>query len=211
MKNLYIIGASGHGKVVADVAACLHQYNEIFFLDDDETLKEVMAFPVVGKATDYGKVAHEEDEVIVAIGNVDIRKKIQSQYEKKKYKIATLIHPHAIIGMNVSVEQGTIIMAGAVVNADTKIGRGCIINTCASVDHDCRIDDYVHVSVGAHICGSVSIGEMTWIGAGATVSNNITVCDRCMLGAGAVAVKDIVSQGTYVGVPVRMQLPKKRM
>ncbi len=205
MSNLYIIGASGHGKVIADIAVHLNQYKAIYFLDDNESLEEVMGFPVVGKTMNCDSIVQKEDEVIVAIGNADIRRNIQSQYEKKKYRIATLIHPDAVIGMNVSVGQGTVIMAGAVINADTRIGCGCIVNTCASIDHDCRIEDYVHVSVGAHICGGVIIEKNTWIGAGATVSNNANVCDGCMVGAGAVVVRNIIERGTYVGVPAEMK------
>ncbi len=203
MKNLYIIGASGHGKVVADIAVHLNQYKAIFFLDDNESLKEVMGFPVVGKTINYDRIDYKEDEVMVAIGNADIRRSIQFQYEKKNYKIATLIHPDAIIGMNVSVGRGTVIMAGAVINTDTRIGRGCIINTCASVDHDCQIGDFSHVSVGSHVAGTVKLGSQTWIGAGATVSNNTNVCDGCMIGAGALVVKDIKESGTYIGSPAR--------
>ena len=39
MKRLAIIGASGHGKVVADIAK-KNGYKEIVFLDDDESRTE---------------------------------------------------------------------------------------------------------------------------------------------------------------------------
>lgn len=203
MKRLYIIGASGHGKVVADIALKLEKYDRIAFLDDNDGLETIMGLSVVGKTNQYDLIDKDRDEVIVAIGNAQIRGEIQKRYEDRGANIATLIHPNAVLGMNVSIGQGTVIMAGAVINADAKIGQGCIINTCASVDHDCRIDDYVHISVGTHICGGVIVEKMTWIGAGATVSNNVNICDRCMVGAGAVVVKDIIEQGTYVGVPAR--------
>lgn len=46
MNRLIIIGASGQGKVVADIALRCG-YNEIMFLDDDDTLNSCMGFPVV--------------------------------------------------------------------------------------------------------------------------------------------------------------------
>ena len=50
MKNnrLFIIGASGHGKVVADIAL-LNGYTDIAFLDDNESLTECAGWPVIGK------------------------------------------------------------------------------------------------------------------------------------------------------------------
>ena len=195
LKKLIIIGASGHGKVIADIAVKIG-YEQIVFLDDNEKIKECAGFPVVGRVS----VANEIDgDKIVAIGNANIREKIQENLSN----VTTLIHPAAVISRRVNIGEGTIIMAGAVINSDTVIGNGCIVNTCASVDHDCKIGDYSHVSVGAHIAGTVEIGNKTWIGAGATVSNNINICSACMIGAGAVVVKNIKKPGIYIGVPVK--------
>ena len=194
MNRLIIIGASGHGKVIADIAVKIG-YTDIVFLDDNEKITECAGFPVVGKTVQAGDM---DGDKIVAIGNASIREKIQETIET-----VTLVHPDAIISRRVQIGQGTVVMAGAVINSDVTIGQGCIINTCASVDHDCKIGNYVHVSVGAHVAGTCEIGKGTWIGAGAVVSNNIKVCRDCMIGAGSVVVKDIDEAGVYVGVPVK--------
>lgn len=194
MNRLVIIGASGHGKVIADIAV-KNGYKEIVFLDDDPSIEECAGYPIVG-STDKAKTL--DGDKIVAIGNASIRKKFQNEI-----KTVTLIHPNAVISRRVEIGEGTVVMASAVINSDVKIGKGCIINTCASVDHDCTIGDYVHVSVGAHIAGTCNIGDMVWIGAGSTVSNNINLHNDIVIGAGAVVVKDIDSAGTYIGVPAR--------
>ncbi len=191
--KLTIIGASGHGRVVADIAKRCG-YDEIVFLDDDESLKFCGSYPVVGK-TDKTV----DNDVFVAIGNSEIRRRLS-----EGRKPVTLIHPDAVIADDVEIGAGTVVMAGAVINPGTKIGRGVIINTSSSVDHDCEISDYCHVSVGAHLCGTVSLGESTWVGAGSIVSNNVNICGGCMIGAGAVVIKDIDKMGTYVGVPARI-------
>jgi sugar O-acyltransferase (sialic acid O-acetyltransferase NeuD family) len=191
--KLTIIGASGHGKVVANIAR-LNGYDAIEFLDDNEALTYCGEYPVVGK-TDKAV----DGDVFVAIGNADILERL-SQHRK----LITLIHPNAVIADGVEIGEGTVVMAGVVINAGAKIGSGCIVNTASSIDHDCIVGDYVHIAVGAHLCGTVSVGGKTWIGAGATVSNNVNICGGCMIGAGAVAIKDIKIQGTYVGVPVKM-------
>lgn len=194
MNRLIIIGASGHGKVIADIAV-KNGYEDIVFLDDDESIKECAGFPVIGKGQDAKAL---EGDKIVAIGNATIRERIQKEIET-----VTLIHPDAVIGRRVVLGKGTVVMAGAIINSDTVIGDGCIINTAASVDHDCVVEDYSHVAVGAHLCGTVHIGKRTWIGAGATVSNNIIICDNCMVGTGTVVISNIDAPGTYVGVPAR--------
>lgn len=197
MRKLAIIGASGHGKVVADIAR-KNGYKEIVFLDDDESIHECGGCPVIGKSSEAGTI---DADIIVGIGNAGIRKRIQESVPEEK--LITLIHPDAVIAEDVAIGVGAVVMAGAVINPGVRIGKGCIINTCSSVDHDCVVGDYVHIAVGSHLCGTVSVGSGTWIGAGATVSNNISICPDCMIGAGAVIVKNIDSAGTYMGVPAR--------
>lgn len=203
MRTLAIIGASGHGKVIADIAA-KNGYKKIVFLDDDESIRECGGYPVVGRSADIRNI---NANVIVGIGNSHTRKRIQESLNDED--LVTLIHPDAVIADSASIGVGSVIMAGVVVNPDVLIGRGCIINTCASLDHDCRIGDFVHVAVGSHLCGSVTVGEGTWIGAGVTVSNNINICQDVMLGAGGVVVKNILEPGTYVGVPARAVKPRQ--
>lgn len=196
-KKLVIIGASGHGKVIADIAK-KNGYHEIVFLDDDENIHECGGYPVIGRSHEVETI---NADIIVGIGNASIRKKIQQSIPARK--MATLIHPSAVVAEDVIIGVGTVIMAGAVINSGARIGTGCIVNTCASVDHDCNVGDYVHVAVGSHLCGTVSVGDETWIGAGAIVSNNISICSECMIGAGAVVLCDIKESGTYVGVPAK--------
>lgn len=197
MKQLVIIGASGHGKVVADIGK-KNGYAKIVFLDDNVALKECGGYLVVGNSSE---AVSQKSDTIVAIGNAAVRQKMQEALENSGVRIVSLVHPDAVVAESVEIGAGTVVMAGAVINPMTQIGKGCIINTCSSVDHDCVIGDYVHVSVGAHVAGSVHIGEKTWIGAGATVSNNVRICEHCMIGAGAVVVKNISIEGTYKGVP----------
>lgn len=195
LKKLIIIGASGHGKVIADIAVN-NGYEDIVFLDDNESVLECAGYPVIGKTCQAAKM---DGDKIIAIGNAEVREKIQ-----KNIKVITLVHPDAVISRRVQIGDGTVVMAGAVINSDTVIGDGCIINTGASVDHDCKIGNFSHISVGTHIAGTCVIGDRTWIGAGATVSNNVKICCDSMIGAGAVVVNDIDVSGTYVGVPAKL-------
>lgn len=200
MKKLIIIGASGHGKVVADVGR-LCGYENIVFLDDNDSLISCGKYPVVGRSNEIGLF---DGDVAVAIGNAAIRQKIQERVDSNR--LVTLIHPSAVVSADAEIGIGSVVMAGAVINPEARVGAGCIINTASSIDHDCEISDYVHAAVGSHIAGNVQIGSRTWIGVGATICNNITICSDCMIGAGAVVVKNIKTEGTYIGIPARKKL-----
>lgn len=199
-KRLVIIGASGHGKVIADIAE-KNGYNNIIFLDDNNAVKNCGKYPVVGTVYDAGH--YSDMDFIVGIGRGEIRKKIQEQLIEKGLNIISLIHPKAVVADDTVIGIGTVVMAGAVINPGATIGNGCIVNTGATVDHDNIIDDYVHISVGSHLAGSVHVGKDTWVGAGATIINNVNVCENCVIGAGAVVVDDIKEPDIYIGVPAR--------
>lgn len=199
-KEIIIIGASGHGKVVADIAE-KSGYSDILFLDDNSAVKKCDGYRVTGKCEDAGR--YKNSDFFVAIGNAAVRQKIQTRLADSGFHIVSLIHPNAVVAASANIGAGTVVMAGAVINPGASIGKGCIINTCASVDHDCVIGDFVHVSVGSHIAGTVTVGDNTWIGAGATVSNNIEIAKDCMIGAGAVVVHDLMESDTYIGIPAR--------
>lgn len=204
MKKLAIVGASGHGKVVADIASLTGEYDEIVFLDDNHEIKELMGHMVIGNTDDIVTLV-KEYEMFVAIGKSSTRKCFQERIVANGGTVPTLIHPSAVIASTAKIGSGTVVMANAVVNPNTIIGNGCIINTASTVDHDNIIKDFSHISVGAHLAGTVTVGKEVWIGIGAIVSNNLTICDGAFIGAGAVVVKDIDLPGTYVGVPARVR------
>ena len=198
MKRLIIIGASGHGKVVADIAK--NTYQQISFLDDNDSLQFCGCYPVIGRCNDF---VSYDDDFFVAIGDAAVRQRILTHLREQGKKLPVLIHSNAVVAESATVGDGSVIMAGAVINPGSTVGKGCIINTCSSVDHDCYLDDFVHVSVGSHLAGNVRVGKRSWIGIGAVVSNNINICDDCMVGAGAVVVHDLSIPGRYIGVPAR--------
>lgn len=200
--RIVFIGASGHGKVCAEIAE-LNGYDDVLFLDDNMEIMTCGAYPVVGAKSGFKKFADENTEFFASIGKCETRKRILKEIVVAGGKIATLIHPVAAVSKNVEIGAGSVVMAGVVINSGAVIGEGVIVNTGSSVDHDCEIGSYSHIAVGAHLCGTVTIGKGCWIGAGAVVSNNVEICRGCMVGAGAVVVEDIKKVGIYVGVPAR--------
>ena len=201
MKQLALLGASGHGKVVADAALALGWQGVVFFDDAWPGLAINGPWPVVGNTADLLTRLPEFDGVLVAIGNASIRLQKQRELDEAGAAIVSLVHPRAYVSPFARIGAGTVVMAGAVVNANATVGDANIINTCSSVDHDCELADAVHVSPGAHLSGNVSVGEGAWIGVGAAVRQGIRVGASVMVGAGAVVVKDVPAGLTVVGCP----------
>lgn len=197
MNQVIIIGAGGHGRVIADIV--LHSGDKLLgFLDDNRT-EPVWGYPVLGKIRDW-RLYGENAAFVLGIGNNAVREQLSKKITGPWY---TAVHPSAQIGTDVTIGDGTVVMAHASINPGVRISAHCIINTGAVVEHDNILEDFVHVSPNATLCGTVQIGHDTHVGAGVVIKNNCAVCPGCTLGAGTVVVRDITEPGTYAGVPAR--------
>lgn len=202
-RKLAVIGAGGHGKVVAELAAALGTYGEIVFLDD-RAQSSINGFPVIGTTLLLeNSLSPEQFDIAVAVGNNRIRRQIAEKAAALGFSLPVLIHPGAYVSPSATVGQGCVVMAKAVVQADSVLKDGVIVNTAATVDHDCLLDAFVHISPGTHLSGNTRIGEESWIGTGACSRQQIRIGSRATIGAGAVVVRDVSDGMTVAGNPAK--------
>ncbi|MFA7448893.1 MAG: acetyltransferase [Weeksellaceae bacterium] len=192
---MYLYGASGHGKVVAEIAE-LNGLEIKGFIDENTEIHQVWDYPVLHE------VPADVKSLFLSVGTNQSRKKIYQQFQK--YSFPTLIHPNAFVSQRAILGQGTVVMASATINPDTHIGNHVILNTNCSIDHECKIGDFVHISPNAALAGDVHIGEGTQIGIGASVIQGIRIGKWAMIGAGAVIIHDVPDYAVVVGNPGRI-------
>lgn len=201
MKRLAILGASGHGKVVADTAECCGWGEIVFFDDDWPAIIENGNWSVKGATKELKEQIGKFDGVVIAIGNNNVRYNKICEFAQFEDKLVTLIHPAAYVSRYALVGCGTVIFAGAIVNAGVTLGKGTILNTGCSIDHDCLLGDSVHVSPGARLAGGVVLGSKSWVGIGACVKQLVHIGNNAIIGAGAAVIRDVSDSTTVVGVP----------
>jgi sugar O-acyltransferase (sialic acid O-acetyltransferase NeuD family) len=203
MRDIYIIGAGGHGKVVLDIIDKSSEFNAYAFLDDDQDLldKEINGVKVIGN---LDLVFEDNKAAVIAVGNNKIRKKISKDLIDNDVELINAVHPSAVLNSYLEIGKGNVVAAGAVVNSSTIIEDNVIINTGATVDHDCKIESHVHISPGVNLGGNVKVREGAHIGIGASVIPGIEIGRNAVVGAGAVVIEDVPDDVTVVGVPARI-------
>lgn len=194
--KIYIFGASGHGKVVAD---CLKSTDTTVSAIFDDSPNQINWNGISIQNASHIPIADESNQLIIAIGKNSIRKKISLRFDN--YFFTTVKHKSAIIASNVFIDEGTVIMANTVINSDSNIGKHTIINTSAVIEHDCVIGDFVHISPKVVLAGHVKVGEGTHIGVGAIVIPKIKIGKWCVIGAGSVIIRDVPDYAVVVGNP----------
>lgn len=203
MTTLVIIGAGGHGRVVADCAQQLGTYQNIVFLDDCFDKTTISGnWEIVGEVNNFHKYISHSD-FIIAFGNNQLRAKTFRDLHKANANIITLIHPSATISPLAVIGKGVMICANAAINIGAKIADGCIINTSATVDHDCLLEPYIHISPGVNIAGGVNIGQYSWLGIGSTVIESLCLAENTQIAAGAVVTRSTQANSLYLGVPAK--------
>ncbi|MCC7464246.1 MAG: acetyltransferase [Gammaproteobacteria bacterium] len=203
-EGLLIIGAGGHGKVVADAALEMGQWSRIAFVDDRaDEMQSVAGLSVIARIAQIQSLRAQWRDAVVAIGNAALRLDLLRILAGVGFGLPAVVHPGAIVSRWATIGSGSVAFAQSAVNAGAVVGDGCIINTGATVDHDCRLGDGVHVCPGAHLAGDVIVGCRSWIGIGAIVRQSLSIGSDAVIGAGSVVVRPIADGATALGVPAR--------
>jgi sugar O-acyltransferase (sialic acid O-acetyltransferase NeuD family) len=211
-----VVGAGGHGLVVAD--SLLAQGRDVLgYVDADAAMhgQALLGLPVLGDDAvleQHRKGAIELANGIGGVGdlasveNGSVRRRVQARsarrWRSRGWRFASVIHPQAIVSVHAVVEPGAQVLAGAVVQALARIERGAIVNTRAVVEHHAQVGAFSHVAPGAVLCGHVVVGAESHVGANAVVRQGITLAERVVAGIGAAVVRN-VAHGAVIGVPAR--------
>ncbi len=200
--KLAIYGKSGHGKVIADIAHA-NGFKEIIWIDDDSSKEDTLTLL-------HFKESYLDIPIALGIGDNKTRQKIYTKIIQNSLKVATLIHPSAIISPSAKIQEGSVVMANVIVNADSYIGIGVILNSACVIEHDNIISNFAHISPNVALAGNVNIGEYTHIGIGSSVIQGITIAKESIIGAGSSVICDIADNVVAVGSPavVKKELNK---
>jgi sugar O-acyltransferase (sialic acid O-acetyltransferase NeuD family) len=206
--RIVIIGAGGHGLVVADILLAARDSQPLDIvgaLDDNPALTgtRILDVPVLGTSELLPHIPH--DAVIVAIGDNARREQVATELLRRGEQLYTAWHPHASIAADVECGPGCTISAGVVITPGVVLGAGVILNTRCSVDHATTIEPFAHIASGSTIGADARIGARTLIGLGATVMSGRRIGADTIIGAGAVVVHDIPDGVVAIGVPARIQ------
>lgn len=189
--GLAIFGAWYFSRVIAE-AADLSGWAIAGFIDPE---------PPAGTAT-LDRVP-DGAAAIVAIGDNALRALVTDRLIEAGRRLATVVHPSAVISPSATVGPGCYLGEHAVVRANATVGTGVHLNAGAVVSHDCRIGDFVSFGPNAATASHVAIGSGTLVGVGASIRPNARVGRNCVIGAGAAVAGDIGDGLMALGVPAR--------
>ncbi len=198
-KNIAVIGAGGHAKVVLDILKA-HKYSVTVFDDDVSKQGQLVLGSEIQPFGEFSVKSCES--IIIAIGDNKTRKAKFGQLQPQ-CSAAVTMSSSSLVSKYATVWPGSVIFPGAIINADSVIGENVIINTAAIIEHDCVIGNHAHIAPNTTLCGGVKVGEGALVGAGVVVLPGVSIGAWATVGSGAVVTKDIDAGVTVVGNPAR--------
>ena len=184
-----LIGYGGHAReVMAQMKITLPCFV------DDKYLQ--------GNTLPLSKFNPEEYAVMVAVANPKDRREIIEKLPKNTTYF-TWIHPTALVMQDVEIGEGSFVGAYSILTTNIKIGKHAILNRANHIGHDTIIGNYFSAMPGSIVSGNVHIGNDVYMGTNSTTIERVFIAHDIIIGANGVVINDIVSSGTYVGVPVK--------
>ena len=104
MNRLVIVGAGGHGKVIAD-NALENGYTDISFVDDNE-VGDCMGYPILGTCDDIETMNDGNTDFIIGVGKNSTRKMIAEKHDVNWVTMTDIdtINPDIVLGTDVVIK-----------------------------------------------------------------------------------------------------------
>lgn len=208
MKQVVLIGAGGHCKVIIDILKQDNGIEIIGLIDKDKEHlgQKVLGVPIIGADNDLPSIfnSNQADSALIAVGGTGdnyLRSKLYNRIKELGYELINAIHPDCTIGSQVQLGMGNVVVGQSIINPGVEVGDNNIINTGSIIEHDVKIGNHVHITPGVSISGEVNIGDYSHLGTGATIIQGIDIGNNCLIGAGAVVIEDIPDNSVVVGNP----------
>ncbi|MDT2703456.1 acetyltransferase [Enterococcus dongliensis] len=205
MEDLIIVGAGGFAKEIAFLVQRNSEFNLIGFVDDSVSNESKIVGKIVLGTIDKLLTWSTPINVAIGIASPKIKEAIYLTLKKNKnLKFPTLIDNTALVGFDVKLGIGNILMANTTYTADINIGNFNMFNIGTTVGHDSTISDFNSIFPSVNISGHVVIGNSNQIGVGTKIIQDICIGNHSIIGAGSVVIRNIEDNTENVGVPTRV-------
>lgn len=211
-RPLVVVGAGGFGRETLDVARAINRESDHVVWDirgvvDDSPCTEDLARLERQGVEWLGPLERLSDlpagtMVTIGVGSPEARRRLDTRITAGDMaRLATLVHPSAVVGTDSHVGEGNIICAGVSIGTNVVLGRSVHLNPHAVIGHDTVLEDFVSINPNATVSGACVVELGVLVGAGAVILQGLRVGVSAVVGAAACVIRDVGTGRIVVGVP----------
>lgn len=212
---LGIYGAGGLGRELYILAHQInkteHRWTDIIFIDDTENITLVNGIQPITFTEVKNRYSNNELEIIIAVGEPNLRNLLKKKANNEGFLLATLVHPTANISEGTTLSAGTVVCYNSFVSCNVVIGENVLVQPTVSIGHDCKIGNDTVLSTNVCIAGGCEIGDETYIGLQVPIKEGVCIGKQTIVGMGSVVIRDIPDQVIALGNPARVMKENKEL
>jgi sugar O-acyltransferase (sialic acid O-acetyltransferase NeuD family) len=207
MFNVILVGAGGFGRELRQLLPdCLpaDEYQFKGYLGKDQG---------VGKDAEARRLTLSDPEVyepqprdrfILAIGDMDARRRSVEAITAKGGQFISLIHPSSFVARTVKLGRGVIVYPFATVSNEVVLGDYAKLNFYASAGHNAIIGKYCLLAPYATVNGFGVLEDEVYLSTHSTVAPVVRVGFRSKVSANSAVMKTVPAESLVHGVPGRV-------
>ena len=204
MYNIIIVGAGGFAREVyywVNDTFSKKSYKIKGFLSYNQ--KDLDGYNIKGGiiGNDDNYKIEENDRFIIAIGDIDIKKRAINKLKKRGAKFISLIHPTALVISTAKIGEGVVICPYCIISDNVQLDDFVMMNTYASCGHDVKVGKYSILSPYVALNGFVKLENEVFVGTHATVISYKKVGFQSKISANSVVMRNVPSKCMVFGVP----------
>lgn len=204
--KLALYGAGGMGREIMVAARETGNWDELVFLVDAEYLPEnrmIKGCRVYSLEEAERKFSRDEIEVLICVGEPDMRKKLYDRIISSGFRMGRFIDPSVKLHDCTKLGEGVILLRGCILASDVTIGNNTALSFGVIVGHDNCVGAHCYLAPGVMTGGFVKWHDLSFGGLGCTIRQGVEIGEHALVGQGACVTKSVSSFATVVGNPAK--------
>jgi len=213
VQRLLVVGGGNGAVQIIDALTRIPHQRAVAIMDDNAALhgKTVAGVSVIGaidamRAADLLRAGEIDAAVISVSTSIPFRQRIFTTWRAEGISFANVIHPSAVVGMNVGWGEGNVVMAFCHFGACATIGDNNFLSAYCSIEHHCTLGSHCSFGPGVVTSSRVRIGDCVRFGTGIFIEPGITIGADTVIASGLAIWQDIPEQSLLkakVGYTIR--------
>ena len=201
VQRLLIIGGGNGAVQIIDALARIAQQRAVAIMDDNAAIhgKTVAGVPVIGaiepvRAAELLATGAIDAAVISVSTSIRFRQRIFTTWRAQVIPFANVIHPSAVVGMNVAMGEGNVVMAFCHFGACATVGDNNFLSAYCSIEHHCVLGSHCSFGPGVVTSSRVNIGDRVRFGTGIFIEPGVQIGADSVIASGLAIAQHIPPQ-----------------